>query len=139
MTNKPTPRARARRLSMQATYQRLMGGGEAAAIERQYLEDPESRAADHALFRALFRGAQSAHDELAAALQPCLDRPFDKVDPIEQAILLIAAYELHHTPATPPAAVINEAVELAKTYGAEHSYKFINGVLDKLGKGLRGG
>ena len=132
-----TPRARARRLAMQATYQRLMGGGDIDAIEEQYLADAESRAADGALLRRLLRGPHAAHDELLAQLQPRLDRPFEKVDPVEQAILLIAAYELLHTPLTPAAVVINEAVELAKTYGAEQSHRFINAVLDKLAADAR--
>ena len=136
---KPGPRARARRLAMQATYQRLMSGDDVEAIERQYLDNAESRAADRALLRLLLRGAHSAEAALSAALQPHLERPFAAVDPVERAILLIAAYELSYTPRVPPAVVINEAVELAKTYGAEQSYKFINGALDKLSRALREG
>ena len=134
--SKSDPRSRARRLAMQAVYQWLLSGDDIDTIAEQYQQDPQSQAADRTLMNALLRGVPTAHSELTAALQPHLDRPFAEVDPVEQAILLIACYELSHTPAIPFRVVINEAVRLAKTYGAEKGYQYVNGVLDKLAAGL---
>ena len=66
-----------------------------------------------------------------------LDRPFDQIDPVEQAILLLSCYELQSKPDIPYRVAINEGVELAKTFGAEDGYKFINGILDKVALKLR--
>jgi len=62
----------------------------------------------------------------------CLDRPIHEVDPIETAILRLACYELAHRPDVPYRVVINEAIELAKSFGAESGHKFVNGILDKV-------
>ena len=66
-----------------------------------------------------------------------LDRDFGRLSPVERGILLLAGYELAHQPEVPYRAVINEAVELAKSYGGTDGYKFVNGVLDKLAAQLR--
>ena len=83
-------------------------------------------------FRDLLRGVAGCVGELDRAIGPCLDRPVSQVDPVEQAILRLGAYELTHRPEIPYRVVINEAVELAKTFGAEQSHRFVNGVLDRL-------
>jgi N utilization substance protein B len=75
--------------------------------------------------------------ELDAALGPNLDRDIARVDPVERAILRLGAYELIAHPETPYRVVINEMVELAKTFGAEQGHRYINGVLDKLARQLR--
>ncbi len=131
-------RTSARRLAMQAIYQWLMSRENITAIENQYIEDPEARSADQSMLTALIRGVEANHKELADIMQPFLYRPFNEVDPIEQAILLLSTYELKYTPSVPYRAVINEAIELAKTYGAEQGYKFVNGVLDRVAKDLCG-
>lgn len=130
-------RTRARRLAMQAIYQWLMNDAEIADVERQYLNDPESQAASHELLSELVCGVGDRHDELSGILSPYLSRPLKEVDPIECAILLLATYELKYIPSVPFRVVINEAIELAKTYGAEQSHKFINGVLDRLAGDMR--
>ena len=122
---------------MQAIYQWLMNREDIAIIEKQYIEDPEARSADREMLLELVRGAEANHRELAAIMQPFLDRPFDEVDPIEKAILLLATYELKYSLSVPYRAVINEAIELAKIYGAEQGYKFVNGVLDRIAGELR--
>lgn len=75
--------------------------------------------------------------EIDTALDPLLDRPLIQVDPVECAILRIGAYELMQRPDIPYRIVLNEAVELAKVFGAEQGHRFINGVLDKLARGAR--
>jgi len=77
------------------------------------------------------RGVEKHVGELDNALGAFLDRGMDVVDPIERAILRIAAYELLHRPDVPYRVVINEAIEVAKRFGAEHGHTYINGVLDK--------
>ena len=117
---------------MQAIYQWLMNVSPIDEIKQQYLDDPESQSVDQALMSELIIGATSHYDALSLMLTPCLDRPLDAVDPVERAILLLAGYELQHLPQTPYRVVINESIELAKGYGAEQGYKFVNGVLDRL-------
>ncbi len=76
-----------------------------------------------------------AKAELSGAVSPHLDRPLEQLDPVEHAVLLLGAYELLHKPDVPWKVVVNESVNLAKVFGAEEGYKFINGVLDKLARG----
>ena len=125
-------RHRARRAAMQALYQWELTGQNAAEIENHFLRDERAQPLDEAYFRELVAGIPARQAELRAALQPCLDRPFENIDPVERAILLLAAFEFLFRPEVPARVVLNEAVELAKSFGAEHGYKFVNGVLDKL-------
>jgi N utilization substance protein B len=76
-------------------------------------------------------------EALSADLTPCLDRPIDQLSPVERAVLLVAAFELKNQVDIPYRVVINEAVELAKTFGGADGYKYVNGVLDKLAAQLR--
>lgn len=131
-------RRRARRLAMQAIYQWLMSMENITVIEKQYIEDLEARTADQHMLIELIRGVEANHKELTSIMQPFLDRSFNDLDPVEKAILLLATYELKYSPSVPYRAVINEAVELAKTYGAEQGYKFVNGVLDRIAKDFFG-
>ena len=85
----------------------------------------------------MLRGALSRHDELEALIAPHLDRPMDELSPVEFAVLLLGAFELAQHLEVPYKVVINEAVELAKTFGGTDGHKFVNGVLDKLAPQLR--
>lgn len=122
---------------MQAVYQWLLNDDEVTIIEKQFFEDPESKAADRNYMSVLLHGVVNHHDELISRLIPYLDRAPAEVDPVERAILLIGSYELAYEMSVPHAAVINESVELARTYGAEQGHKYINGVLDRLAMVLR--
>ncbi|MCG8081879.1 MAG: transcription antitermination factor NusB, partial [Candidatus Thiodiazotropha taylori] len=75
--------------------------------------------------------------QLDELLKPSLDRAIDSVDPVERAILRIGAYELQHKIEVPYRVVINEAVEMAKVFGAEQGHKFVNGVLDQVARKVR--
>ena len=88
-------------------------------------------------FRSLLKGTITNHKELDARIINLLDRPIEELDTIERAILHIGCYELEHHNDIPWKSVINESVELAKIFGAEDSYKYINGILDKVAKELR--
>ena len=135
---KLSSRTRSRRLAMQALYQWLMSGSESADdIEAQFSEDQEMQSASQEYFSELLNGVVDNQDELAGFLSPHVSRPLEEIDPVERAVLLIATYELKHVLSVPYRAVINEAIELTKVYGAEAAYKFVNGVLDKLATDLR--
>lgn len=93
---------------------------------------------DDAYFRELLNGVIDLRGELDDLIAPCLDRPMADLDPVELAILRLSTYELKQRVDVPYRVVINEGIELAKTFGATDGHKFVNGVLDKLAPRLRG-
>ncbi|MCS4503382.1 transcription antitermination factor NusB [Arhodomonas aquaeolei] len=136
----PTPRyedyrrrSRARRRALQALYQWQVAGQDIASIEKQFLEDYRMGRTDLEYFSVLLHGVPASASRLDAALEGHLDRPFRTLDPVEKAILRLGAYELLERMEVPYRVVLNEAVELAKAFGAEQSHRFINGVLDRVG------
>lgn len=124
-------RSRARRLAMQGLYQWQLGGNEAADIIAQLHLSQEARNTDLDYFDLLLRDSIAQQAALTAAFEPHIDRPADQLDPIERAILLLGMYELKSCLDVPYRVVLNEAVELAKTFGGEDSHKYINAVLDR--------
>jgi N utilization substance protein B len=130
-------RRRAREFALQALYQWLFTGDDADTLCRQAAENREWLQADKAHFEALVHGVIENAGPLDDSLQPFLDRPAKTVSPIEHALLLIGGWELAHCPEIPYRVVINEAVELAKSYGGTDGYKYVNGVMDKLAAQLR--
>lgn len=127
----------ARRYAMQALYQWQMTGQDLAVIDAQFLDDQDMSKADVGYFQELLHQVAAHVDSIDAALKPFLDRPLEQVDPVERAILRIAGYELAHRLDIPYRVIINEAVEIAKKFGAEQGHRFINGVLDKTAHQLR--
>lgn len=125
-------RTRARKRVMQALYQWQLAGGEAPAICAQFESEQDFSKVDVTYFRSLVTGAIDESQALDKALTPHLDRPLEQVDPLERAILLLSAYELIHAEDVPPNVSINEAITLAREFGATGSHAFVNGVLDKL-------
>jgi N utilization substance protein B len=130
-------RSWARRLAMQAIYQWQLTGLDPAAIDAQFQADQDMSKADLGYFQELVQQVPARVQDIDAAINPFLDRPLPQVDPVELAILRIAAYELLQRLDVPYRVVINEAVELAKKFGAEQGHRFINGVLDKAARKLR--
>jgi len=131
-TSSKSPRHRARELVMQGIYQWRLSGADAAQIEQRMKEEKNLGRYDTELFSGLLRGVLTNHTELETALAPHLDRAPNELSPVELSILLLGAYELLLQPATPYRVIINEAVELAKTYGGTDGHKYVNGVLDKM-------
>jgi N utilization substance protein B len=131
-------RRRARELVVQGLYQWRVAGQDAAAIEHFLSADPEYARADRALFLELLNGTLADATTLIAALTPFLDRRFEELSPVEAGILLLAAHELAAHRETPYRVIINEAIELAKTFGGTDGHKYVNGVLDRLAADLRG-
>jgi N utilization substance protein B len=130
-------RRKARELALQGLYQRQLSGDPVDIIEAQLREHDEFAKIDDAHFAAMLRGAIKDAGVLEAYIQPCLDRPLGELSPVERAILLLATYEFVHHLEIPYRVVINEAIELAKTYGGTDGYKYVNGVLDKLAAKVR--
>ncbi len=125
-------RRRSREFALQGLYQWQLAGTDAATIEQQLSAAKGFEKTDRAYFSALLAGAIREAQRLEQSLQPYLDRKCAELSPVEHAILLIAAYELENQPDVPYKVVINEAVELAKSYGGTDGFKYVNGVLDKL-------
>jgi N utilization substance protein B len=130
-------RRRSRELALQALYEWLVTGHDADVLLRRASEDPEHARSDKAHLDALVRGVLERAGDLNGGLQPFLDRPAQSLSPVEHALLLIGAYELTACPDIPYRVVINEAVELAKSYGGTDGHKYVNGVLDKLAAQVR--
>ena len=130
-------RHRSRELTVQGLYQWRVAGGTAAAIEAQLRETKEFARTDEEYFSGLLRGVLANAEKLEKHIQPCIDRSFKGLSPVEAAILLLGAHELASCPEIPYRVVINESVELAKTFGGTDGHKYVNGVLDKLAAKLR--
>jgi len=125
-------RHRARQAVLQGLYEWLVAKGEPQRIALSIAEGSHWAKLDQDFFRALWDGVHANAAELQAAVEPHLDRAWTEVSPVERAILLLGAFELCHRPDIPYRVVINEAVELGKSFGGTDGHKFVNGVLDKL-------
>ena len=134
---KPAARRRARECAVQALYSWQISQNDIADVEVQFLTEQDMKNVDVNYFRALFTGAAVKSGELDKLMAPYLSRRLDELGQIEKAILRVALYELTSRDDVPYKVVINEAIELGKTFGAEDSHKFINGVLDKVAPKLR--
>lgn len=132
-----SPRHRARELALQGIYQWRVTGAEDAEIEKQIQDEKNLGRYDKALFSKLLRGTLRLHADLDALLKPHLDRPSTELSPVEFSVLLLGAFELSQHIEVPYKVVINEAVELAKTFGGTDGHKYVNGVLDKLAPQVR--
>jgi len=130
-------RSRARRCIVQALYQWQLTNHDADAIDPQFFLDESEGEVDRTFFDRVLREVLEHVDVLDELLIPLLDRPLREVDPVERAILRLGACELRYHPEVPFRVVINEAVELAKLFGAHHGHKYVNGILDKLSERLR--
>lgn len=132
-----SPRHRARELALQGIYQWRVTAGDDAQIEKQIHAEKNLGRYDKELFSKLLRGALKQHADLEALLAPYLDRPIAELSHVEFAVLLLGAFELSQHHEVPYKVVINEAVELAKTFGGIDGHKYVNGVLDKLAVQVR--
>jgi N utilization substance protein B len=128
----PAARSRARRRALQAVYAWQLSGNRVDHVIDQFRAEQDMQIADLGYFEDLVRGVARMHEELDAAILPFLDREIARVDPIERAVLRIAAWELRERIDVPYRVVINEAVETTKRFGSEHGHTYVNGVLDKL-------
>ncbi|MGM0564108.1 MAG: transcription antitermination factor NusB [Pseudomonadota bacterium] len=136
-------RRKARQRALQAIYQQSYNPLTASELIRQFFDevigddDSEMLGADADFFQAAVRACIEDVDALDAAFTPHMTMPLERLDPVERCILRLATFELKSRLDVPRRVVINEAVELAKAYGAEDGHKFINGVIDKTARDLR--
>lgn len=130
-------RSWARRFAMQALYQWQLTQQDIGLINAQFLAEQDMSRADLAYFQELLQQTPLHLESIEAALNPHLTRALEQLDPVERAILWLAGYELIYRLDVPYRVVINEAVELAKKFGAEQGHRFINGVLDKTAHQIR--
>jgi N utilization substance protein B len=130
-------RRRARRALVQAAYQWQVSGNSIADICDDFRSGDALKKADVAFFEEIFKLVARQADSLDETFRGLLDRSVEQLDVVERGILRLAAAEFTHRIDVPYRVVIDEYVELAKTFGAQDSYKFINGVLDKLATDLR--
>jgi transcription antitermination protein NusB len=132
-----TPRHRAREFALQGLYQWLLNNEDAGAIDAHIREAHGFDKADAAHFDALLHGAIKDVASLRSGLAPLIDRPIDQLSPVEHAALLIGAFELQNHIEIPYKVIINEAVELTKSFGGVDGHKYVNGVLDKFAAKVR--
>jgi len=124
-------RRRSREFALQAIYQWQLAESSWLELKKQYSAADSFDKADADLFATLVKGVLKNGAELAEQLAPFVDRPWAEISPVERGILWIGAFELDAMPETPLRVIINESIELAKSFGGTDGHKYVNGVLDK--------
>nr|WP_236904125.1 transcription antitermination factor NusB [Comamonas serinivorans] len=130
-------RTRAREFAVQALYQHLVGADDVAGIDTFTRDLSGFNKADAAHFDALLHGCTDESADLDALIAPHLDRPLGEISPVERAVMWIGAYEMLHCLDVPWRVVINECVELAKSFGGTDGHKYVNGVLNTIAPKVR--
>lgn len=130
-------RHRARRLLVQALYQLQMTDDDPGEIIVQFLDGRDTSGADSEYFRDVMRALGSDLARIDGEIEPLLERSLAMVDPVERAILRLAAFELLERLEVPARVVIDEAVELAHEFGSEQGHRFVNGLIDRLAHRVR--
>ena len=133
----PSARRKARRFTLQALYQWQLDGAAVSDIGAQFLANQDFAKVDREYFHDLLHGVLGQVKTLDEQLTPYLDRRVEELSQVEKSILRLGAFELKERQDVPYRVVINEGIELAKVFGAEDSFKYVNGVLDKLARQLR--
>ncbi|AFR02463.1 transcription antiterminator NusB [Pectobacterium brasiliense] len=136
---KPAARRRARECAVQALYSWQLSKNDIADVEHQFLSEQDVKDVDIAYFRELLAGVATQAEKLDQLMAPFLSRQIEELGQVEKAILRLAMFELSKREDVPYKVAINEAIELAKIFGAEDSHKFVNGVLDKAAPSVRKG
>ncbi|WP_308666037.1 transcription antitermination factor NusB [uncultured Aggregatibacter sp.] len=134
---KISPRRRARECAVQALYSWAVSQNSPEIVELNFMTEQDMKGVDTPYFRKLFRQTVENVETVERIMQGYLDRDLAELDPIEKAILRLAVYELQFEADVPYKVVINEAIEVAKVFGADESHKYINGVLDKIAPVVR--
>jgi transcription antitermination protein NusB len=130
-------RRKARQRVLQALYRWQLNPQPAEDIQQEFLQTQDMQQVDMEHFSELLRECIAGAEALDRSLAPYLDIPVSQLDPVEHSILRLSLYELTRRLDIPYRVVINEAVDLAKKFGAEQGHKFVNGVLDKAARQLR--
>ena len=135
--NTPAAHHKARRFALQGLYEWQLSGNQPFEIEARYRVENAMHKVDLAYFHELLHQVVAKNRELDNAFEPFLDRKMQQLDPVGRNILRIGSYELIHHIEIPYKIILNEAVELAKDFGATDSYKYVNSILDELAKTVR--
>ena len=130
-------RKKARKLALQALYQWQLTHAEFNQVQAQFLAHPDNGDMDRDYFKQLVMQVINSVETIDATFLPFLDRDILEINPVELTILRLGTYELMSCPETPYKVILNEAIELTKTFGAEESYKYTNGILDKVADKIR--
>lgn len=133
----PAARRKARSFALQAIYQWHMAGADLAKIEAEFRADNDMSKVDLEYFHEILHGVPRELSALDHIIKPLLDRDSEEMTPVELSILRLATYEMMHRIDVPYKVVINEAVELAKSFGATDGHKYVNGVVDKIAQQVR--
>ncbi len=133
----PAQRHKARHFAVQAIYQWMLTNYPAQEIEQQFKEDQPMQGTDMEYFHDLLNGVINNVKELDIIYAPHLSRPLDDLDLVDKAILRMSTYELMYRQEIPFKVIINESILLAKKFAEQDSHKFVNGVLDKVVKGIK--
>lgn len=127
-----SPKSNARQVALQALYQWQVTDHDLLTLSRQFEADPETPKYHKAYFDVLVGGVMDNLQELDAAITEFTTRDFEKIDPIEKAVLRLGTFELLFKPEVPYRVIINESINLAKSFGSEKSHAYVNSILDKL-------
>lgn len=130
-------RSRARALLVQALYQMQLAGHDRRELERQFRERRDYEKVDREFFDASLKSIIDELAELEASAGALADRPLSQLDPVERGILLLGLHELRSRPEIPYRVIINEAVNLARRFGAVDGHKYVNAILDRAATQLR--
>ena len=130
-------KSKAREFAVQALYEWVLTGHEVSSIDQHFLSEHDMSKTDIPYFQELLHKVVDHHLSLKDLMVDFLSRSFDSVDPVEQSILMLSCYELQYKLEIPYRVIINEGVELGKTFGAEDGHKFINGILDRVASHIR--
>ncbi|MGN0894662.1 MAG: transcription antitermination factor NusB [Succinivibrio sp.] len=134
----PAMRHKARHFAMQAIYQWQLTGLSPTEIEKQFLEDQPMKGTDLDYFHAIVSGVINNVSEIDETYAPHLSRPLEDLDQVDKAVLRLGTFELMFRQEVPYRVVINESIILAKEFAEQDSHKFVNGVLDKVVKAIKG-
>ena len=146
MTLKPKPQSRkkkinnrrkSRELVMKSVYRGLVNQIDITQIKKDIQDDPDFIRADQDLYEEILSGVFKNIDSLKQEIESYIDRSYEELSPIELSIIYLSLYELKYSMSVPYKVVINEAVEIAKTYGGVDGYKYINGILNQAAKANR--
>lgn len=127
----------ARERALQALYQWDVSAAQSSIVRQEFMDTQDMSRVDVDYFALLYNGVSHNPEAIDAILLDCLDRPMNDLDPVERAVLRIAAFELSQQKDIPARVVINEGIEITKRFGADKGHHYVNGVLDKLAMTLR--
>ena len=130
-------RRKSRELVMKSVYRGLVNQIDTTQIKKDIQDDPDFIRADQDLYEEMLSGVFKNIDSLKQEIESYIDRSYEELSPIELSIIYFSLYELKYSMSVPYKVVINEAVEIAKTYGGADGYKYINGILNQAAKANR--